>query len=241
MPTSCPMSLFMSDYDTEKSIESVRVAMNEFCQQFGFDYITYFALDAPMFEGGTLLLTTYPETWKAHYFEHQYEKIDPVLSNARMRLTPLDWCELPPLNGAAENFFSDSRRFGLGRQGMTVPVRGQFGELVLLSVNADISSSAWSRRWQGSMADYTYFAYLLHLRILHILGADTRTSPRLSRQEAEVMRWAVRGKSAWETAQLTGLTERTVQFYIRNVCAKLEVATKTQAVARVVREHLIPL
>ena len=105
------MSSFLSEYPAVTSLEAIKLVMDEFCQRFGFDFLTYFALDAPMFESGTLLITTYPENWKTHYFEHQYEKIDPVLSGARMRLTPLDWSELPPLRGGAENFF-DSEKFG---------------------------------------------------------------------------------------------------------------------------------
>lgn len=62
---------------------------------------------------------------------------------------------------------------------------------------------------------------------------DTPTLPlpRLTRREGDVLLWAARGKTAWETAQLLGLTERTVKFYLARACARLEVRNKTHAVA----------
>lgn len=53
----------------------------------------------------------------------------------------------------------------------------------------------------------------------------------LSPREKEVLLWAGRGKSAWETAQLLGLSEATVKSYIRNACSRLGVKNKTHAVA----------
>jgi DNA-binding CsgD family transcriptional regulator len=53
----------------------------------------------------------------------------------------------------------------------------------------------------------------------------------LSPREKEVLLWAGRGKSAWETAQLLGLSEATVKSYVRNACSRLGVKNKTHAVA----------
>ena len=53
----------------------------------------------------------------------------------------------------------------------------------------------------------------------------------LAPREKEVLLWAARGKSAWETAQLLGLSESTVKSYIKNACTRLQVGNKTHAVA----------
>ncbi len=72
---------------------------------------------------------------------------------------------------------------------------------------------------------------------------DTPTLPlpRLTRREGDVLLWAARGKTAWETAQLLGLTERTVKFYLARACARLEVRNKTHAVALCLKHGLIDL
>jgi len=53
------------------------------------------------------------------------------------------------------------------------------------------------------------------------------------------LRWAAKGKTAWETGKILELKEKTVSFYISNANFKLGVATKTQAVARAISENLL--
>ena len=65
------------------------------------------------------------------------------------------------------------------------------------------------------------------------------SSHRLTPRELEALLWAARGKSVLETAQLLGLSERTVKFHIQRACAKLDARTKTHAVARVLAQGLI--
>ena len=75
-------------------------------------------------------------------------------------------------------------------------------------------------------------------------GADATFSPpeiALAPREREVLQWAAHGKSAWETAQLLGLSERTVKFYIQRACSKLNAQNKTHAVATALARGLIQL
>lgn len=53
----------------------------------------------------------------------------------------------------------------------------------------------------------------------------------LAPRELEVLRWAAQGKTTWETAQLLGLSETTVAFYVRRACSRLGVKSKIHAVA----------
>lgn len=63
----------------------------------------------------------------------------------------------------------------------------------------------------------------------------------LSPREKEVLTWAARGKTSWETAQLLGLTEKTVKFYTRNACRRLNAQNKTHAVATCMQLGLIQI
>jgi len=63
----------------------------------------------------------------------------------------------------------------------------------------------------------------------------------LTPRELEALLWAARGKSVGETAQLLGLSERTVKFFIQRACAKLNAQNKTNAVAEVLTQGLIQL
>ncbi len=79
---------------------------------------------------------------------------------------------------------------------------------------------------------------------LHLMGVFTHgrlralsrgTAPasarRLSAVEAEVLRWAARGKTAWETGQILGLSERNVRWHIEEAQRKLMTKNKTATVA----------
>ena len=72
--------------------------------------------------------------------------------------------------------------------------------------------------------------------------SDPPTEPStllyLAPREKEVLLWAARGKSAWETAELLELSEKTVKFYIRNACSRLKAQNKTQAVAMCISASL---
>jgi LuxR family quorum sensing-dependent transcriptional regulator len=58
-----------------------------------------------------------------------------------------------------------------------------------------------------------------------------RRSRRLSGIEAEVLRWAARGKTACETGQILGISERNVRWHIEEAQRKLMTADKTAAAA----------
>lgn len=63
----------------------------------------------------------------------------------------------------------------------------------------------------------------------------------LSPRELEVLRQIATGKSNKEIARATGITEGTVKFHVTAVMAKLEVKSRTEAVAVAVRRGLISL
>lgn len=52
----------------------------------------------------------------------------------------------------------------------------------------------------------------------------------LSRRELECLHWSALGKTSWETAIILGLSERTINFHVRNACNKLRVHSRRAAV-----------
>lgn len=61
----------------------------------------------------------------------------------------------------------------------------------------------------------------------------------LSPRELTVLFWMKEGKTNWEIAQILGLSERTVRFHVGGIFEKLEVTSRTQAVARALGAGLI--
>ena len=61
----------------------------------------------------------------------------------------------------------------------------------------------------------------------------------LTLREKECLTWAAAGKSSWDIANIVALSERTVNFHIGNVIKKLDVSSRSQAVARALAVGLI--
>jgi len=69
----------------------------------------------------------------------------------------------------------------------------------------------------------------------HASGNTCHLSPR----ELTVLLWMKEGKTNWEIAQILGLSERTVRFHVGGIFEKLDVTSRTQAVARALGAGLI--
>lgn len=61
----------------------------------------------------------------------------------------------------------------------------------------------------------------------------------LSPRELTVLLWMKEGKTNWEIARILGVSERTVRFHAGSIFEKLDVTSRTQAVARALEAGLI--
>lgn len=70
------------------------------------------------------------------------------------------------------------------------------------------------------------------------LRHDKQACP-LSPRELTVLLWMKEGKTNWEIARILELSERTVRFHVGSIFGKLDVTSRTQAVARALGTGLI--
>ncbi|EAP78592.1 autoinducer-binding transcriptional regulator LuxR [Sulfitobacter sp. NAS-14.1] len=219
----------------------LETTLNDLSTLYGLKNITYFSASIPYANDDEhILITTYSTTWVEHYFSLKYQDVDPVLHAGSRSLLPVDWGHLSTTGETSRNFFGEAKEYGIGETGLTIPVRGMLGEEAMISLNSDLRARDWELFCREMISDFTYFAHLLHDSVTRSRIHQHETDhPQLTKREAQVLRWAARGKTAWETGIILGLTEKTVSFYLGNACAKLKVATKTQAVAFAVKERLI--
>ena len=61
----------------------------------------------------------------------------------------------------------------------------------------------------------------------------------LSERELQCLNWVATGKTSWETAAILGLSERTVNFHIKNACRKLNVYGRQAGVTQALRLGLL--
>lgn len=69
-------------------------------------------------------------------------------------------------------------------------------------------------------------------------GSDDLSSA-ISIREKEVLAWLKKGKSSWDIAVILGISERTVNYHVKNIMQKLNAVSRTHAVAVAMEQGLI--
>jgi DNA-binding CsgD family transcriptional regulator len=211
---------------------------------YGLDHVVYIAVNLPTEKRSSpLVAMTYSADWQKHYAQNDYVDIDPVVRAGIGGILPIDWATLDRAHPMVRRFFGEAQEFKVGGQGLSIPVRGRHGEFAMFSVTSQMSGPQWERLKQRYMRDFMLLAYNFHTFALdaeHIEGGEEYGN-KLSFREAESLRWAAMGKSAWDAGQIMGVSERTVKFHLENARSKLQAMNTTHAVSKAISLNLITL
>jgi len=211
--------------------------LEKICDSLGVEQATYFA--ASPITGKMHGFTTYPDAWKTHYVQQGLQEFDPTLGIASRSVAPVDWRRLPK-DANYDRVFRDAHDFGLPSQGVTVPIRGMFGEVGLLCVCSSIPEAEWTRLRREIIGSLLNNAVHLHDTIMNseplmkVLG-----QPHLSTRETEVLQWVAAGKSQQDIGDILGISSRTVEVHLRSAREKLCAISTSQAVGRAVSHGFI--
>lgn len=71
-------------------------------------------------------------------------------------------------------------------------------------------------------------------------GGGPNGRPRVSERQALCLYWVQEGKSATDIGAILGISRRTVEWHLEQVCLQLGVRTRLQAVLRARELGLVP-
>jgi DNA-binding CsgD family transcriptional regulator len=211
--------------------------LDDLCNRYEFDYAAYAGTN-PI--GGMLhAYVNYPEAWKEHYVNKGFHQFDPTLLTASRSIAPVDWRRLEH----DENFrmvFRDACDFGITERGLTIPVRGPYGDIGMLSVTRDCPAAEWDRLVRHVISDLQSVAVHIHDTVMRsdVLMRSLRF-PTLSTREKEILQWIAAGKSQQDVADILSISQRTVEVHLRSGREKLYALTTPQAVGRAIALGLI--
>jgi LuxR family transcriptional activator of conjugal transfer of Ti plasmids len=178
------------------------------------------------------LISTYPSQWTDHYLRNSYQAIDPVVAQALRTPEPFRWGidSGSRLSSTAEQkLFDEAAQFGI-RFGYTVPIHDGHGPIAALTFAADARRPHFERCIDSNGRVLQLMAMYFHAHVRRELEKDRFVNrARLSPRELECLEWASRGKSAWETGCILGISRNTVAHYLDNAKQKLGVRTVVQA------------
>jgi DNA-binding CsgD family transcriptional regulator len=205
---------------------------------YGLRHLAYLGLNLPkLTQKEPYVLVTYGEPWIEHYKSRGYVDFDPVVHRSLRTILPTDWAPLQTNDKRVRELFNEARLFGIGRQGVSIPVRGPRSELALFSATSDDTQDRWQMMLRERMAEFQVLAHHLHSRIAG--DADEGALPHLSRREIEVLYWAGNGKSVQDTATILGISHHTVRTYVEMARAHLNAVNTTHAVSKALALGLI--
>ena len=181
-----------------------------------------------------------PQGYQPAYFEHRWDRIDPVLRATFQSPHPFSWTDVARpqiITPEQKRFFEDCKDIGV-HSGVTIPLHGPGLRCDLISISARdrlilptddiaqlyaVATSAWFRLSKIREAE----------------GEERRV--RLSPRETECLQWVKDGKSGWEIGLILSISERTVEFHIKNAMQKLGVNNRLLACVVALQNGLITL
>jgi LuxR family transcriptional regulator, activator of conjugal transfer of Ti plasmids len=209
-------------------------------ERLGFRWFAYLRLsdDIPT------LISSYPKSWTARYFDLGYQQIDPVVRRARQESELFSWGgSAPKAAGTLEQrrFFDEAMTFGI-KSGVTVPIRGGFGRMAAFTMATD-ESTASVERLVGDCRDvFQLVGLYFHTHVTTKVRTGVKSSEgegALTQRERQCLVWAARGKTVADTAILIGIAPRTVVFHLEKARHKLNASSIAQGVAEAMRRGLL--
>ncbi len=226
-------------FEQIESVDNLAALWKEMKSLYELTNIAYLGTGIPrLTDKEPYLSVTYSEDWVQHYKDRNYVEVDPVLTEGFKTILPMEWSRFSVSTPVLKQFFGEANEFGIGRHGLTIPIRGRIGERALFSITSDVSLVEWRRMRRHFMRDFQLFGFFAHeliLRVEHVMEYQVSLAP----QEIRCLHWVALGKTAEETAIILGLSGRTVRFYLENARRKLQVINNTQAVAKAIRLNII--
>lgn len=211
--------------------------LDQLCERLGLDYASYAVMGT--FSGAVQGYANYPDAWKLQYMRQGLHNIDPILHKAVLSVAPVDWSRFE----RNENFkavFYAAGDFGITPQGVTVPIRGPYGERGLLNVTRACGLREWESLKRAIIGELQAAAVHLHDSVMRSsVLASSLVQPNLSRREIEVLQWVAAGKQQQDIGDILGISHRTVEVHIRSAREKLGALTTFQAIGRAIGLGLI--
>lgn len=199
--------------------------------KLGFEYCAYgIQMPVPISRPRVAMFNNYSVQWQQCYQERGYLRVDPTVLHALKSTLPIIWSDR--LFESSRNMWEEAREHGL-RFGWAQASRDASGAIGLLSLSrsADHLTAEELTYHQARMSWLAQYAHAAMSRLLAPKLAP-ESQVLLTKREKEVLCWTAEGKTAYEISQILSVAERTVNFHINNVIAKLGTSNKTQAAVK---------
>jgi DNA-binding CsgD family transcriptional regulator len=228
---------FIEWLEQSKTHEDLQRATEELRELYDVKHIVYHWVNS---KGERYGAGTYTPEWVERYLEMDYLRMDPVIIGCLQRFNPVNWKDLDWTAKAAKAMFADALAYGIGNQGLSLPMRGPSGQFAIFTLNKETNDEEWDAFIEKNQRDLTIIAHEFNKRALHFKTVpEDFQKPSLSPRELSAMTLLAKGMSRGQAAAELSISEHTFRVYVEGSRHKLGALNTTHAVACAIKEGLI--
>jgi DNA-binding CsgD family transcriptional regulator len=224
--------------------------MRSIVESFGFDSFLYGLSTSPRpdKEAQLYVFTTLPLEWLTIYDHKAYVEMDPRIQLVYDNTMPAIW-EQRTFRGKSrriDEFLDDAARFGVcSGVAFTLHLVNHHGIMIAFNSRQPEIDPIRYEMIQRNLGDLLLFGHSFHemfMRTVVERGLPSRMKGApLSQRERQVLRLLAAGCTTDYVGNKLGITGRTVQFHLGSIRAKLDAATREEAVALAIKTGVIAL
>lgn len=231
------LETFIERLQQTRTLAEIQDLTFDIRDHIGVTHIVYFWVNNQSQRYGA---GTYTDEWIARYLEKDYMRIDPVILGCFQRFHPVDWKRLDWSGKARKAFLEDAIAYGVGNQGLAIPLRGPSGQFALFTMNHYCSDREWEQLIDIYMKDMMLLAHYINQKALEFEGEDIASAAKvLSPRETDALKFLAMGYNRAQAAESMSISEHTLRVYIESARFKLGAANTTHAVSRALSLGLI--
>lgn len=222
------------------SAEGISQIVARAVSRFGYEYFCCLMprnLASPTFES-CVLIERWPPGWLDLYRRCDFQSCDPIVRHTRSQVRCTSWAEAPiPDDPVARSIMDIAASEFRLRAGISVPIHG------INSYQAGISFAGFEiDDGQDAKSAVELIAIYAVNRISNFrIAAAPPPKKLLTPRQREILLWAAKGKSAWDTGKILGVTEDNVNKLISSAVVKLNAANRTHAVVEAISRREIEI
>lgn len=182
-------------------------------------------------------ISTYDTEWKLIYIDQNYLLIDPVVQKFFSASHPFNW---RPLERNAPSLFKQAGKFGVGRQGLTIPLFAPFIGRALFSFTSHASNEKWKCFVTEQIGDMLVLASAFHKRFAWVMASKGKLPmPNFTARERDCLQLLVMGMACKQISAVIGISESTAWEHIRSCCKKMNCVSFRQLAPRALALGLV--
>jgi DNA-binding CsgD family transcriptional regulator len=234
---------FITQTNRASSQDEVFALFREALSNLGYDSVVYSLLtDHPSIgrKAGHGVMGNYPEDWMKYYMANGYFAKDPIPKHAFTTTSAYTWehvVETCSITGKQRRLMHEAEEAKL-KCGAAVAVYGPNFEVAGIGIASTVGGVNPSTDTLSLIRALFYQFHLAYSQF-DLPRAQLIKHVYLTPREREVLSFSAEGKSIPVIATILSISSNTVHFHLKNIYAKLDVASKQTAVVKAIRLGLI--